>query len=529
MAKPIYEWQILDHIPITPNVKSFGAVGDGVTDDTAAINAAIATLDDGDTLFFPAGCYIVKAPAPGTYAILPLDNKNITVCGDGIGLSTIKVADACPTYSVLLGAGWADVTGLEVCDLTFDHNIFNNPITNNAEIMAYHQTTIYVRNGSDLHIHDLEVINASSVQNICLCPRINANILIEDVTATGIGDDPNHVDHDASFFYTEADNVVIRNCDISCATLGLGGGRTGVETHGSDTEVTNITITNFKKGMNICDPVVAMAHTGTNILIHDNTFNNTYIGVDIWSNNDGIDGIEINNNVVNIPVRMAGDTIARSGVQTNLTNAKGINALNCHDNSITVGAVETTGDYTTPTYSAGILIYGSVGLPVLSNSQIANNNITNFGTSAIRFYSHNINTVTVSGNVFTNCGCTTAAASPTYVTPIVIYTPTVNTLTVSGNTFVDNLATKRITYCTRMLGITTSAGIVFSGNTYNLGTLNGAFSQHFSFVDDVPQPLITETITGFVPPDHKVDPASVVIDGITTWTVDGTGLIWTQV
>ena len=36
------------------NVKNFGAAGDGVTDDTAAIQAA---LDTGEVVCFPAGIY----------------------------------------------------------------------------------------------------------------------------------------------------------------------------------------------------------------------------------------------------------------------------------------------------------------------------------------------------------------------------------------------------------------------------------------------------------------------------------------
>ena len=42
------------------NVKDFGAVGDGVTDDTAAIQAAIDSLTDYAELFFPKGYYKVS-------------------------------------------------------------------------------------------------------------------------------------------------------------------------------------------------------------------------------------------------------------------------------------------------------------------------------------------------------------------------------------------------------------------------------------------------------------------------------------
>jgi hypothetical protein len=47
------------------NVKDFGAVGDGTTDDTTAILAAIAAYGDGDngpTVYFPKGIYKMTAP-----------------------------------------------------------------------------------------------------------------------------------------------------------------------------------------------------------------------------------------------------------------------------------------------------------------------------------------------------------------------------------------------------------------------------------------------------------------------------------
>jgi Pectate lyase superfamily protein len=42
------------------NVKQFGAQGDGVSDDTAAIQKAINATPDGNTIYFPAGTYLVS-------------------------------------------------------------------------------------------------------------------------------------------------------------------------------------------------------------------------------------------------------------------------------------------------------------------------------------------------------------------------------------------------------------------------------------------------------------------------------------
>ena len=44
------------------NVKSAGARGNGRTDDTAAINRAVERSSVGDTLFFPAGTYVISYP-----------------------------------------------------------------------------------------------------------------------------------------------------------------------------------------------------------------------------------------------------------------------------------------------------------------------------------------------------------------------------------------------------------------------------------------------------------------------------------
>jgi polygalacturonase len=44
------------------NVRAFGAVGDGVTDDTRAVEAAWIASGSGGRLYFPAGVYLVSRP-----------------------------------------------------------------------------------------------------------------------------------------------------------------------------------------------------------------------------------------------------------------------------------------------------------------------------------------------------------------------------------------------------------------------------------------------------------------------------------
>ena len=72
------------------NVSDAGAKGDGITDDTAAIQAAI---NGGTTIFFPRGTYLVKI----NRITLP---DGVTLCGEN-GLSVIKTNDA-PDVSLAL-------------------------------------------------------------------------------------------------------------------------------------------------------------------------------------------------------------------------------------------------------------------------------------------------------------------------------------------------------------------------------------------------------------------------------------------
>jgi hypothetical protein len=67
------------------NVKSFGATGNGVTDDTAAIQAAMTSVASlGGTVFFPTGTYIIAAP------INVYSNTRVT----GEGASSVLKASA---------------------------------------------------------------------------------------------------------------------------------------------------------------------------------------------------------------------------------------------------------------------------------------------------------------------------------------------------------------------------------------------------------------------------------------------------
>lgn len=80
------------------NVKQYGAKGDGITDDTAAIRFAVKdNLNRHRTLFFPAGTYLVSD-------IIEWKRNNgvfyafLTWQGEGIGKTIIKLQDHAPRF-----------------------------------------------------------------------------------------------------------------------------------------------------------------------------------------------------------------------------------------------------------------------------------------------------------------------------------------------------------------------------------------------------------------------------------------------
>jgi Ca2+-binding RTX toxin-like protein len=145
------------------NVKDFGAKGDGVTNDTSAIQAAVnaARAAGGGSVYIPSGTYIVSGGASaGDGCIMIYDNT--TVYGDGMGATTIKLRD-----------GWnKDVTGIfrdsygvphhdiTVHDLTIDGNRANNT----GKIIGWFSGVAPGINKTDLNItlDHLEIKNCGS-------------------------------------------------------------------------------------------------------------------------------------------------------------------------------------------------------------------------------------------------------------------------------------------------------------------------------------------------------------------------------
>ncbi len=106
----------------TVSVKDFGATGLGVSDDSAAINAAIASLTRGGTVFVPNGTYLltsqVLAPYSAGIALIRIVGESRAACfkAGAANIALIRFSDSYGGVEnlTLNGNGQTGITGLRV-------------------------------------------------------------------------------------------------------------------------------------------------------------------------------------------------------------------------------------------------------------------------------------------------------------------------------------------------------------------------------------------------------------------------------
>lgn len=119
----------------TLNVRDYGAVGDGRSDDTQAIRDAIAELNEGDTLYFPESddAYLVSGDdksREGTTAITIFGDNlpdDVTFTGDGRGSVVRMDGGHEGNHAVFRWRPQGGIVGHEIRNLKVDGNRHQQP------------------------------------------------------------------------------------------------------------------------------------------------------------------------------------------------------------------------------------------------------------------------------------------------------------------------------------------------------------------------------------------------------------------
>lgn len=184
------------------SVKSYGAKGDGVTDDTNAIKSALNDLVPavGGTIYFPTGTYIISETI--------LIGGNVTIYGDGVFNSLIKLADN-SNCNIISNDENTIMYYIKIHDIGLDGNAQNN--TSGSGILLH--------NASDSQIYNVRIANFKddgihfTANDYSLAPMIyNCFIRGKNDYTTGSG----------IFCDGAVTDVFINNVDIGwCGTAGI--------------------------------------------------------------------------------------------------------------------------------------------------------------------------------------------------------------------------------------------------------------------------------------------------------------------
>lgn len=144
------------------SVKDFGAVGDGVEDDTAAILAAMAA---GNKVYLPSGTYIFSnSAAPAT----------VRMVGDGIGKSIIKWKSPSAESNLFALSG---VVTIEVEGITFDGDRSNQ--TDSAGYYGFFGGV--VASGSRIVLSRCEFKNGRITDIVLVGPTASGNFATVEI------------------------------------------------------------------------------------------------------------------------------------------------------------------------------------------------------------------------------------------------------------------------------------------------------------------------------------------------------------
>ncbi len=450
----------LDKLRDVVSVKDFGAVGNGVADDTAAIQAAMTALADNSLITFPPGIYVVSPTLSSDYILKLPDVNNIAILGDG---AVIKVKNSAGNYRGIIGyVSGATPDGLLVQDITFDHNGQNNDLGSLGAYSALGRYTVtnYLSGGSfdRISIRNVTVRNCDSVVSFYFTGGANTagSVSIENcewINARNY----NGQDYDQSFINCRCDYLNIANNRFRGESWAYSP-RSAIETHASNTIVVGNSIEKFQVGIN----VTGISQTGTtyNHIVANNVFEVSRDGITIWSQPlaptsavVGFENMLISKNIIRMmPIQfnwtasagLRGIAIFGGSTHVEYKNLvvdgnQIVYPLDPAGNSYTVKS-------TSQTWGAISSYLNSTQNADSVNVRISNNQVINCPMPGVFLEFGDWAGLEISGNTFVDCG-STQNASPIFSSKCVVYLSItlIGDCSVSRNVIIDNFSTTQVT------------------------------------------------------------------------------------
>lgn len=423
------------------SVKDFGAKGDGVTDDTAAIQLGInAASTAGTKLYFPSGTYILtlgtNITLEGGATVCALVAKTgMQIVGDGFNHSILKLKDnqssnASPKYFNIIAANTV-LSDILIDSLQFDINGANNKINANNGFNC----AAFIVSGSVATVGvDARVTNMKFTRNLVKNTPGNSCIGLGQSNSVGtvLGQNVeiannifynNGLDtNDHSSIYAWAESVNIHDNLFYHPTMsnGTNGPRVACELHGARNNFHDNEVYNYFGGVYIAGNITNLSY---NQSITNNDFVVCGFGATAYIESAtelGCAYVTVNGNRIWI----TDDNHSASKVGIGINPSKGrVNNVSVNNNII----------YSSDTnICVGISAY-SLATTAISNIQIADNNIQGV-TQGLKLSvagGQLVDNLDVHGNLIK---VTTTIGTPTFAFGVYLPGP-IGTASIEGNKF----------------------------------------------------------------------------------------------
>jgi hypothetical protein len=442
------------------SVKQYGALGNGIADDTKAIQKAINAVSSqgGGTVFFPAGTYRILIQ-PNQSRALTI-RRNITLKGEGYQNSILKLGDRQGNYNAILAGAspQSDLSNFVLYGLTLDSNASGNPIPSEKYFKQdKDRFTLRIYVGSKIKVENCRFTNIKNINVITINnDRLISDIVIKNNIFDGVGG--GSFDHDHSTIYIHGKrSLTTQNRFTSRKGSGTYGARTAIETHGDGHQVLNNTISGYTYGIN----ATGFASSSKGQIIQGNSISDVHTGIVIWSylyrgmeSNVGIRNLVIDKNKIDLNVmgwrKLWGDSPSQ-GITLEPNSNAAINILKIINNEIRFHNVKDAGR-STDSMAAGIALWRYKAPNVGSKDIVISNNTIRDTIASGLYISMPIQLLSVTDNRVENPGQGQYAFHPNFRSGMVFGVSKVS-MQINQNQLVDNQPQNTMT-----------AGMVWSGS-----------------------------------------------------------------
>jgi hypothetical protein len=274
----------------------YGAVGNGTTDDTAAVRAALAV---GGRIHFPAGTYIIDPVTAGWLAVA----SGTTITGEGDS-TILKIKSGCGGYPCVFsstgGVQWTPTTNVTFRDFAIDQNVAGNPVEihNGAGEAAVLSAAIQFNYITGLRIQRVKVIDACGVQTFS---AVSSDGYVHDVAVEDCHITFKHsggTDYDNSAIYIDGESYRVTGNTIRdpVGTYTRG----AIEVHGGPGVVLGNVTDGYRDGLNV---VRNQSRDLVDVVVSGNSFSRCGTGIllcPMASSNTTLKGVTITGNLISL-------------------------------------------------------------------------------------------------------------------------------------------------------------------------------------------------------------------------------------